>query len=65
MDGDRPIGGLYSIYYEYSKRYPHSRITGIKQDAIATKITLLFRTLNYTLGGNTLKKGLRTFLLEQ
>ncbi|XP_028036139.1 aminopeptidase N [Bombyx mandarina] len=64
MDGDRPIGGLYSIYYEYSKRYPHSRITGIKQDAIATKITLLFRTLNYTLGGNTLKKGLRTFLLE-
>ncbi|CAG9795015.1 unnamed protein product [Diatraea saccharalis] len=62
MEGKWPMTVLYSIYYEFSKRYPHSRITGMKQETACTKIELLFRMFNYTLGGDTFKKGLRTFI---
>lgn len=50
---------LYSIYYEFSKRYPHSRITAMKQETTCSKTELVLRMLNYTLGAETFKKGLR------
>ncbi|XP_073943327.1 aminopeptidase N [Choristoneura fumiferana] len=62
MEGKWPMTVLYSLYYEFSKRYPHSRITGMKQETACTKIELLFRMFNYTLGGDTFKKGLRMFI---
>ncbi|KAJ8727747.1 hypothetical protein PYW07_001866 [Mythimna separata] len=62
MEGKWPLTVLYSLYYEFSKRYPHSRITGMKQETACTKIELLFRMFNYTLGEDTFKKGLRIFL---
>ncbi|KAG6450130.1 hypothetical protein O3G_MSEX006399 [Manduca sexta] len=62
MEGKWPMTVLYSLYYEFSKRYPHSRITGMKQETASTKIELLFRMFNFTLGGDTFKKGLRMFL---
>ncbi|CAK1546291.1 unnamed protein product [Leptosia nina] len=60
-----PITVLYSIYYEFSKRYPHSRITGLKQETASTKIELLFRVFNYTLGSDTFRKGMRMFIREK
>ncbi|CAH4038188.1 unnamed protein product [Pieris brassicae] len=65
MDRQWPITVLYSIYYEFSKRYPHSRITGLKQETTCTKIELLFRVFNYTLGADTFKKGMRMFIREK
>ncbi|XP_053603710.1 aminopeptidase N [Plodia interpunctella] len=62
MEGKWPMTVLYSLYYEFSKRYPHSRITGMKQETACTKIELLFRMFNYTLGGDTFKKGLQKFI---
>ncbi|XP_075971885.1 aminopeptidase N [Anticarsia gemmatalis] len=62
MEGKWPLTVLYSLYYEFSKRYPHSRITGMKQETACTKIELLFRMFNYTLGDETFKKGIRMFL---
>ena len=62
MEGKWPMTVLYSLYYEFSKRYPHSRITGMKQETACTKIELLFRMFNYTIGGDTFKKGLRKFI---
>ncbi|XP_059049686.1 aminopeptidase N [Achroia grisella] len=62
MEGKWPMTVLYSLYYEFSKRYPHSRITGMKQETACTKIELLFRMFNYTLGGDTFKKALRVFI---
>ncbi|XP_063533529.1 aminopeptidase N [Cydia strobilella] len=62
MEGKWPMTVLYSLYYEFSKRYPHSRITGMKQETACTKIELLFRMFNYTLGGETFRKGLRMFI---
>lgn len=50
---------LYSIYYEFSKRYPHSRITAQKQETTCSKTELVLRMLNYTLGANTFKHGLQ------
>lgn len=56
---------LYSIYYEFSKRYPHSRITGMKQETTCSKTELVFRMLNYTLGENTFKAGMQRFMLDR
>ncbi|KAL4721439.1 hypothetical protein ACJJTC_003427 [Scirpophaga incertulas] len=62
MEGKWPMTVLYSIYYEFSKRFPHSRITGMKQETASTKIELIFRMLNFTLGEATFKKGMRAFI---
>ncbi|XP_022825011.1 aminopeptidase N [Spodoptera litura] len=62
MEGKWPLTVLYSLYYEFSKRYPHSRITGMKQETACTKIELLFRMFNYTLGEETFKNGIWRFL---
>lgn len=65
MDGKWPMTILYSLYYEFSKRYPHSRITGMKQETTCSKIELLFRMLNYTLGEHAFKKGLQKFMADR
>lgn len=56
---------LYSLYYEFSKRYPHSRITGMKQETTSYKTELVIRMLNYTLGGDTFKAGVRKFIADR
>lgn len=57
-----PMTTLYSIYYEFSKRYPHGKSTAIKQDSASAKTELLFRMINYTIGEDTFKKGLHEFI---
>lgn len=56
---------LYSIYYEFSKRYPHGKVMAIKQDSGSTKTELVFRMLNYTLGERTLVHGLQRFISDR
>lgn len=60
-----PMTMLYSIYYEFSKRYPHGKSTAIKQDTTSSKTELVFRMLNYTLGEETVKKGLQRFIADR
>lgn len=56
---------LYSLYYEFSKRYPHSRITGIKQEHSSYKTEFVIRMFNFTLGGNTFQAGMRKFITDR
>lgn len=56
---------LYSIYYEFSKRYPHGKSMAIRQDTTASKTVLVFRMLNYTLGEKTFKTGLQKFMMDR
>lgn len=65
FEGKWPMTILYSIYYEFSKRYPHSRITGMKQETICSKTELVLRMLNFTLGSDTLKKGIQKFFIDR
>ncbi|KAJ8983745.1 hypothetical protein NQ317_017848 [Molorchus minor] len=60
-----PMTMLYSIYYEFSKRYPHGKSTAIKQESTSVKTELIFRMLNYTLGEETFKHGLQRFLANR
>lgn len=60
-----PMTMLYSIYYEFSKRYPHGKSTAIKQDSSSAKTELVFRMLNYTLGEKTFKHGLQKFMADR
>ncbi|KAJ8940801.1 hypothetical protein NQ318_007887, partial [Aromia moschata] len=60
-----PMTMLYSIYYEFSKRYPHGKSTAIKQDSTSAKTELVFRMLNYTLGENTFKHGMQRFMADR
>ena len=60
-----PITMLYSIYYEFSKRYPHGKSTAIKQDSASTKTELVFRMLNYTLGEPTFKHAMQKFMADR
>lgn len=55
---------LYSLYYELSKRYPHSRITGMKQELNFSKIELIIRMLKYTMGESSFKQGIQNFLSD-
>uniref|UniRef100_A0A1I8M6U2 Aminopeptidase N n=1 Tax=Musca domestica TaxID=7370 RepID=A0A1I8M6U2_MUSDO len=64
FNGKYPMTILYSLYYEFSKRYPHSRITGMKQETTSYKTELVMRMLNYTLGDNLFREGIRTFILK-
>ncbi|XP_022900497.2 aminopeptidase N [Onthophagus taurus] len=57
-----PMTMLYSIYYEFSKRYPHWKNTAIKQDSVSAKTEMIFRMLNYTLGESTFVRGLQRFM---
>lgn len=65
FDGKWPMTVLYSIYYEFSKRYPHSRITAMKQETTCSKTELVLRMLNYTLEANTFRNGLRNLLRKE
>lgn len=65
FDGKWPMTVLYSIYYEFSKRYPHSRITGMKQETTCSKTELVLRMLNYTLGPETFRRGLQKFIADR
>nr|XP_040240358.1 aminopeptidase N [Anopheles coluzzii] len=62
FEGKYPMTILYSIYYEFSKRYPHSRITAMKQETTCSKTELVLRMLNYTLGEATFRRGLQRFI---
>ncbi|XP_050097028.1 aminopeptidase N [Anopheles aquasalis] len=62
FEGKWPMTVLYSIYYEFSKRYPHSRITAMKQETTCSKTELVLRMLNFTLGGDTFRHGLQKFI---
>lgn len=62
FQGKWPMTILYSIYYEFSKRYPHSKITGMKEDTIASKTELLLRMLNETLGKDTVRRAMQQFV---
>ncbi|XP_065370998.1 aminopeptidase N [Calliphora vicina] len=65
FNGKYPMTVLYSLYYEFSKRYPHSRITGMKQETTSYKTELVIRMLNYTLGGSTFQAGVRKFIADR
>ncbi|XP_023303104.2 aminopeptidase N [Lucilia cuprina] len=65
FNGKYPMTVLYSIYYEFSKRYPHSRITGMKQETTSYKTELVIRMLNYTLGRSTFQAGIRKFIADR
>ncbi|XP_046740953.1 aminopeptidase N [Diprion similis] len=65
LDGKWPTTTLYSLYYEFGKRFPFSRINGIKQDATAAKTALVFRMFNYTLGNDLMQRSLRRFIQNQ
>ncbi|KAB0800196.1 hypothetical protein PPYR_05936 [Photinus pyralis] len=60
-----PMTMLYSIYYEFSKRYPHGKVMAIKQDSSSTKTEMIFRMLNYTLGETTFNNGLKRFMADR
>ncbi|XP_013111862.1 aminopeptidase N [Stomoxys calcitrans] len=65
FNGKYPMTILYSLYYEFSKRYPHSRITGMKQESTSYKIELFIRMLNYTLGHDSLRAGIENFMASR
>lgn len=65
FQGKWPMTILYSIYYEFSKRYPHSKITGMKEDTICSKTELVLRMLNETLGKDTLRRAMQQFVAER
>ncbi|KAH9643199.1 hypothetical protein HF086_012861 [Spodoptera exigua] len=64
MEGKWPLTVLYSLYYEFSKRYPHSRITGMKQETACTKIELLFRIKFKTFSGDDIWNALNAAARE-
>ncbi|XP_050337748.1 aminopeptidase N [Bactrocera neohumeralis] len=65
FEGGYPVTLLYSLYNELSKRYPHSRITVMKQESVSFKAELVLRMLNYTLSKSTLKFGIRKMVSYQ
>ncbi|XP_059611895.1 aminopeptidase N [Phlebotomus argentipes] len=65
FDEKWPMTTLYSLYYEFSKRYPHSRITGMKQESICSKTELFLRMINYTFGFETFRKAMQNFYEEK
>ncbi|KAH8247933.1 hypothetical protein KR032_009345, partial [Drosophila birchii] len=64
FNGKYPMTILYSLYYELSKRYPNSRITGMKQELTSYKIELTIRMLKHVLGMESFKNGIRKFIAE-
>ncbi|KAH8379861.1 hypothetical protein KR009_007687, partial [Drosophila setifemur] len=64
FNGKYPMTILYSLYYELSKRYPYSRITGMKQESNSFHIELVIRMLKYAIGESTFKKGIQSFISD-
>ncbi|XP_077262142.1 aminopeptidase N isoform X3 [Temnothorax americanus] len=63
--GKWPMTMLYPLYYEFAQTAPFSRVAGIRQEATWTKAELVFRMLNYTLGGDLFQRSLRNFFHQQ
>ncbi|XP_034944906.1 aminopeptidase N isoform X2 [Chelonus insularis] len=64
MEGKWPMTLLYSLYYEFGKTLPFSRVAGIRHEATSAKIELVFRMFNYTLGEKVFQKGVQKFIHE-
>nr|XP_050853795.1 aminopeptidase N [Vespula vulgaris] len=65
MEGKWPMTILYSLYYEFGKTVPFSRVAGIRYEATAAKAELVFRMFNYTLGKDVFREGVRNFIQQQ
>ncbi|XP_008544416.1 aminopeptidase N [Microplitis demolitor] len=64
MEGKWPMTLLYSLYYEFGKTLPFSRVAGIRHEATSSKIELVFRMFNYTLGEEIFRQGVQKFVHE-
>ncbi|XP_039233335.1 aminopeptidase N isoform X2 [Drosophila yakuba] len=64
FNGKYPMTILYSLYYELSKRYPHSHITGIKHEFASFKVQLIIRMLSLTVGKDTFRIGIQRFISD-
>lgn len=60
-----PSSLVYSLYYEYSKHSPYSRIMSIKELVSAEKGEMVIRMLNNTLSEETFRAALKDFLTER
>ncbi|XP_032667689.1 aminopeptidase N [Odontomachus brunneus] len=65
MEGKWPMTMLYPLYYEFAQTVPFSRVAGIRQEATWTKVELVFRTFNYTLGRDLFQRSVRKFFHQQ
>ncbi|KAH8270161.1 hypothetical protein KR018_005007 [Drosophila ironensis] len=59
FNGKYPMTILYSLYYELSKRYPHSRIIGMKHEFNAFKTELTIRMIKSIIGKISFKNAIR------
>ncbi|XP_071858487.1 aminopeptidase N [Bombus fervidus] len=64
MEGKWPLTMLYSLYYEFAKIEPFGRVGGIRNEATSSKMELVFRMFNYTLGEDLFQKGVRNFIQQ-
>ncbi|XP_017760428.1 PREDICTED: aminopeptidase N [Eufriesea mexicana] len=64
MEGKWPMTMLYSLYYEFGKFEPFSRVAGMRDKATSAKTELVFRMFNYTLGKELFQKGVRNFIKQ-
>ncbi|XP_043064421.1 aminopeptidase N isoform X2 [Drosophila ficusphila] len=62
FNGKYPMTILYSLYYELSKRYPYSLITGMKKESTSFKTELFIRMLKIVLGEKTFRTGIQRFI---
>ncbi|XP_046393632.1 aminopeptidase N [Ischnura elegans] len=60
-----PSSLIYSLYYEYSKHSPYSRIMPIKDLVSAEKGEMVIRMLNNTLSEDTFRAALKDFFTER
>ncbi|XP_024941271.1 aminopeptidase N isoform X3 [Cephus cinctus] len=65
MNGKWPMTVLYSLYYEFGKVFPFSRVAGIREEAKSAKTELIFRMFSYTLGKDLFRKGVRRFVQQE
>ncbi|KAG7187593.1 hypothetical protein KM043_016661 [Ampulex compressa] len=65
MEGKWPMTMLYSLYYEFSKTVPFSRVAGIRHEATSAKTELVFRMFNYTLGKDIFQRSVRNFIHQE
>ncbi|XP_043264680.1 aminopeptidase N [Colletes gigas] len=65
MEGKWPMTMLYSLYYEFGKTIPFSRVAGIRLEATSAKTELIFRMFNYTLGKDLFQQSVRNFIQQE
>ncbi|KAG8041192.1 hypothetical protein G9C98_002180, partial [Cotesia typhae] len=63
-EGKWPMTLLYSLYYEFGKTLPFTRVAGIRHEATCSKTELVFRMFNYTLGEDIFRQGVQKFIHE-